>query len=339
MKQKTPTSALLDQSKIELQETFLENQNSALRFASIGVGCFALTFIDRIGLLSSLLIKGFICDSDVEKFEQFKKTASRSALVSLESCGVLTRIDNRYKLTSLGNNLVKYIGLFTMVFEGYGELMAKGVQIGLGKVKQPEKFINEASVAKSSVQFGESAVDLEVETLIKSLNIKGTICDLGCGSADRLLKLCKATNLPGLGLDSSAAAVRIARKTTKSYPLIEIEQEDGANLQGVWEDVQVLMQCFMIHDICPDQKLVECLISYKRNFPNLEYIVIVDIVAPDDPVSTFMPAFDYVHGLLGIDTRRYDRFVSLFERSGYDLAKEVSLNMPNTYLWVLKKKI
>jgi hypothetical protein len=41
-----------------------------------------------------------------------------------------------------------------MVFEGYGELMAKGVLIASGKIDNPEKYLNGESIALSSIQFG-----------------------------------------------------------------------------------------------------------------------------------------------------------------------------------------
>lgn len=312
------------------------NPQCALDFVSTGVGCFALTVIEQVGVLPLLVERGYFDDRELNNQKKFKNLpAIKSALLSLCLCKVLTKNNGRYYLTILGSQLAKHIGLVTMVFEGYGELMAKGVSVAFGKVDNPEKYLDGASIALSSIQFGEK-VDSAVIDTVKKLHIKGTICDVGCGSADRLLKLCKATSLPGLGLDASHEAVKIARKLTESYPLINIEEGDAINLEGIWEDVQVLMQCFMTHDISPDERFIQSLNSYRKNFPNLKYFIIIDIVAPEDNHASHMPAFDYVHGLLGIETRKYEHFTSLFQKSGYKLVKEIPIDMPNTYLWVLK---
>lgn len=313
-----------------------DSVQEALNFVSIGVGCFALTLIHSVGIVSSLIENGYFDDEALNDQKKFKNLpAIKSALLSLCLCKVLTKSDNRYFFTDLGLQLINHIGLVTMVFDGYGELMAKGVPIAFNRINHPEKYMKGASIALSSIQFGEK-VDSVVIDVIKKFKLKGTICDLGCGSADRLLKLCKATSLPGLGLDTSNEAIKIAKKAAEKYPTINIEIGDATRLEGVWEDVQVLMQCFMTHDIFPDEQLIQSLSSYRDNFPNLQYFLIVDIVAPEDTLISHMPAFDYVHGLLGIETRKHDRFISLFSKSGYKITKEISIDMPNTYLWVLK---
>lgn len=315
------------------------NAHTALEFVSVGVGCFALTLIESVGILSSLVQDGYFEESRLTKQKKnMSVPAIKSALLSLCLCNVLAKSDGRYTLTALGFELTKYIGLVTMVFDGYGELMAKGVPIAAGKITHPEKHLNGAAIALSSIQFGEKVDEIVLET-IKKLRLKGTICDLGCGSANRLVKLCKETALPGLGLDASQEALKIARTRSEKYPSINIEYGDATNLEGVWEDVQILMQCFMTHDISPDETFVRVLSSYKNNFPNLKYFMIVDIVAPEENFSSHMPAFDYVHGLQGIETRKYDEYTSLFGKSGYHIAKEIPIDMPNTYLWILKPTI
>ncbi len=308
----------------------------ALNFVSIGVGCFALTLVQSVGIVTSLIENGCFGEDELKNNKKFKNLpAIRAALLSLCLCNVLTKKRGKYFLTPLGTELVDHIGLVTMVFDGYGELMAKGVPIAFDKIKKPEKYLKGAAIALSSIQFGEK-VDPVVAEVIKKFRLKGTICDVGCGSADRLLRLCKETSLPGLGLDSSQEAVTIAKKAAKNHQNINIECANAAKLEGVWEDVQLLMQCFMTHDIFPDDQFVESLSSYCKNFPNLKYFLVIDIVAPEDSFESHMPAYDYVHGLLGIETRKYERFTSLFLQAGYKIAKEISIDMPNTYLWVLK---
>lgn len=324
--------SLLEQSIFPTKDS----AQCALDFVSTGIGCFALTLIESAGIVSSLIEHGYFDEKQLLNQKEFKNLpAIKSALLALCLSKVLVKNNKRYYFTELGNQLAGHIGLVTMVFNGYAKLMANGIPISQGKVKKPEKYLNGSAIALSSIQFGEKVDPIVAET-IKRLRLKGTICDLGCGSANRLLNLCKMTSLPGLGLDSNNEAIRIAKERTTNYPAISIEKADGANLEGVWEDVQILMQSFMTHDIFPDEKFISSLNGYLKNFPNLKYFLVIDIVAPEDNLASHMPAYDYVHGLLGIETRQHDRFTSLFIKSGYKISQEIAIDMPNTYLWVLQ---
>jgi hypothetical protein len=224
-----------------------------------------------------------------------------------------------------------------MLFDGYIPLMAKQLDIAQGKVPNPSKYINGSSVALSSIQFGSDEVDPLVIEVIKGLKPKRTICDLGCGTADRLIKVCQATGLPGLGLDDDSGAFRLAARLTRDNPNISVEKGDVSHLKGIWEDVEILMQSFMLHDINPESEALRMLKSYKDHFPHCKYLIVVDIVAIEDDSSVHMPGFDYVHGLQNIEPRKYQEVVSLFQKAGYKIKKEYQVGMPHTYLWILAR--
>lgn len=303
-------------------------------FVSAGIACHAFALVDRIGILDVFKTKGFF---DLKELGHYKNPpAIKAALNSLKVADILEREHSRYFLTKLGQQLVKERGLITMLFDGYSPLMANQLDIAEGKVPEPSKYINGSSVALSSIQFGEEVDSLIIET-VKGLKPKRTICDLGCGTADRLVKVCGATGLPGLGLDDHAGTLRLASLMTKNYPQISVEKGDVSHLKGVWEDVEILMQSFMLHDIDPEVEAVQMLKSYKDHFPHFKYLIVVDIVAIEDNSQEHMPGFDYVHGLQSIEPRKYQETLSLFHKAGYKIKKEVQIGMPNTYLWVLAR--
>lgn len=307
----------------------------ALEFVSTGVGCFALTLAHSVGIIASLIENGSFSESELNNSKKFKNLlAVKSALLALCLSHVLTKKGSAYFLTPLGRQLVNHIGLVRMAFNGYGELMAKGIPVAFNEIQRREKYQNGAAIALASIQFGEKA-DPVIRDIIKKLRLTGTICDIGCGSADRLLRLCQETSLSGLGLDANRKAIAIARRATKKHKNIRIEYADAVKLEGVWEDVQLIMQCFMTHNLVPDEQFIKSLSSYRKNFPHLKYFLILDIVAPEDSCKSHMPGYDYTLGLLGIETRKYDHFNSLFLKSGYKIAKKIPIDMPNTYLWVL----
>lgn len=308
---------------------------STMDFVSAGIACQAFALIERMGILDVLQTKGHF---DLKSLGQFKNPpAIKAALNSLKVSGVLEKENSRYILTSFGEQLVQQRGLITMLFDGYGPLMAKQVDIAQGNILKPSKYINGSSVALSSIQFGADEIDPLVIDVIKGLKPKRTICDLGCGTADRLIKVCQATGLPGLGLDDHSGAVRLAARLTRDNPHISVEKGDVSHLKGVWEDVEILMQSFMLHDIVPESEALQTLKSYKDHFPHFKYLLIVDIVAIEDDSLVHMPGFDYIHGLQNIEPRKYQETLSLFQKSGYKIKKEYQVGMPNTYLWLLAR--
>ena len=142
----------------ETPDTIIQSgpAQGALNFVSIGVGCFALTLVQSVGIVTSLVESGYFSEDELKNKKKFKNLpAIRAALLSLCLCNVLVKKGAKYFLTPLGIQLADHIGLVTMVFDGYGELMAKGVPIAFDKVKKPEKYLKGAAIALSSLQVGE----------------------------------------------------------------------------------------------------------------------------------------------------------------------------------------
>ena len=117
-----------------------------------------------------------------------------------------------------------------------------------------------------------------------------------------------------------------------------LEQADVAHLKGVWEDVEIIMQSVMIHDIADEAECIKMLQSYSTHFPNFKYLLIVDVVAAEDGSSSYMPGFDYVHGLQGVEPRKYQENIALFQKAGYRIEREYPVGLPNTFLWLLSRK-
>jgi hypothetical protein len=79
------------------------------------------------------------------------------------------------------------------------------------------------------------------------------------------------------------------------------------------------------------------LASLQSNFPNMRFLIIVDIVSHSKMVPTIMPGFDYVHGLQGFVPRSYEQTHDVFKSSHYEIFDEIAVsNMPNTFIWSLK---
>ena len=142
-----------------------------------------------------------------------------------------------------------------------------------------------------------------------------------------------------LGIDLCKESIEEANKSAIGNPLVNFIVADVRNLNCVWEEVEILIQCFMTHDISPKQAFLDALSSYKDTFPNMKYLIILDVFGSDSSEKNkkFAPGFDYIHGLQGISTRNYDETISLFAEAGFRVELDVrSKTFPNTCLWILK---
>lgn len=307
-------------------------KNRAIDYITIGVGCNCLAALSEIGVLNTLINNDYLSTKEIEAFAE--PACITSALITLEKCEVVKKENNNFYLTEFGRALTEYLGLITIFFGGYASLIAQQGRIAQGRIKNRKILINGATVSKASTLISEKMVDPIIIREIMEVKFSGTICDLGCGYATMLSKICKKTGNPGLGFDSESKVVEQARKKL-SKTNVKIEIGDISELHGVWEDVVILMQCHVFHDFTPEKKCIDIMNSYLTTFPNLKCFFYMDTVAPSSSHDKLFPGFDYVHGLLGIPTRTYEETLQMFSDSMYEVVKEVPLELPNTFLWLL----
>lgn len=310
-------------------------EKATIEFISQGIACHALCLLENSGILKTLLLTGKYKDNLIEKFKN--SALLKSAFVSLVGAKVLYFRNNSYCLTNLGISLAKKIGLITMPLVGYGKLFYNQFRL----LNNPESFhysdIDFANVAISSIDFGKDDLDPLLFDIFKKINTKGTICDLGCGTGEKLIKICQLTNSPGLGIEQNVEVIKQSKKYLKNYSNIEIIQNSITTLEGIWEDVTIGMISFVLHDINCEQECINILHSYQSHFPRMQYLVVIDIVSPSEKTPTIMPGFDYVHGLQGILPRNYEETIKVFNNANYNISKEISVpNLPNTFIWILE---
>lgn len=326
------------QDSIKQKESLSSNslRINPIDFISAGVGCNCLVVLDESGILKNILSCGYLSEKEIETYAN--PTCINAAVVTLEKCGILKKELGCLKLTEFGRSISEYMGLINIFFDGYSGLVANQAEIvKVGKSHNLEKLVKWASVSKSSIQISEQRLDPVILKEIADLKVSGTICDLGCGHGTMLSKICSQIGNCGLGFESYLQTVEEARK--QAHSKVKIELADITNLQGVWEDVVVLMQAFVFHDFNPESKCVDIMNSYLKNFPNLSQFLYIDIVTPSAAKPDLFPGFDYVHGLLGIPTRTYEQTLEMFSQSSYEVQKEVSITgLPNTFLWILSPK-
>ncbi|MFF8916066.1 methyltransferase domain-containing protein [Streptomyces sp. NPDC015032] len=201
-----------------------------------------------------------------------------------------------------------------------------------------------AVVAEASSRVGAQYLDETILDLVASLAPRGPLCDLGCGTGSRLLAMCTRAGQPGLGFDISAAAVDAAQRTVRDARAVgvalDIREADVARLTENRPEVDIVTQAFMTHHIAPDDHCVTVLRSYQERFPNARYLVVFDtVVSPTTSAPApelFAPGFDYIHALQGMEPRTYAAARRVFAEAGYRCLREITLDVPNSYAWVLQ---
>ncbi|MDP1608386.1 MAG: methyltransferase domain-containing protein [Chlamydiales bacterium] len=311
------------------------NMPSAMEFIAIGLASQALCLLDASGVLKALKEKEIFYKRQIDNFNN--SHLMKAAFLTLVETKVLLSDHEGYKLTRLGHDLVDHIGILTVPLLGYRKLFANQLQILKDPSSTSHKDIDFSALALASNDFGLMDLDpLLLEIFIK-LRPKGTICDLGCGSGEKLRKICKATGVPGLGIDQSEQVIKKSRNQTEHFPKIEMITGNITKLENVWEDVELALMCFVCHDIVSFEQCAQVLKSLYVTFPRLRYLVLADIVSPSEKVPTIMPGFDYVHGLQGITTRNYEETLEVFKLANFNVFNEFKVpNMPNTFIWILQ---
>jgi hypothetical protein len=247
-------------------------------------------------------------------------------------------------LTALGEELYRERDIFVLWLDAYSDLMSYWLNSDATALPDFEKVVKGDTVAIASAAVGSRYLDEDVLALLADLNPRGTLCDIGCGNARRLVRLCKAFDLNGIGIDISSGALLAAEphiaEARRSGIDARVELGDATRLQGCYPEVAIVMQTFMTHHITPDSFCESVLRTYPLTFPNAEYFLFFDTTTSEDKpcAQLFAPGFDYIHRLQGLRPRTRSEILSVFEDAQFELLKEVTLRVPNSYAWVLKAR-
>ena len=305
-----------------------------LDFLSKGLSCHALCLLKYSGILD-IMING---EEIQENSLRFYKNPSliRAVLATLISSNVVTFDSGAYYLTPLGKSLGEHVGAIFLPLVGYGHLFANQYTLLNDPSSWKESDINFDEIAAASIDFGLYDLDPLILRIFQQIKPKGTLCDLGCGTAKKLIKICEQSGIKGLGIEKDLSVIKANEEFTKNYAFVEVIKGDVTDLHEVWEDVTFAMMNMVIHDITPNSSCIKFLQSLHRHFPRLQCLIVADMVSVSEDCSSIMPGFDYVHGLQGMTPRNYQETVQTFIDAGYSVINETAVpNMPNTFVWIV----
>lgn len=226
---------------------------------------------------------------------------------------------------------------------GYGALLAESFR-SAGGPEVPRR--QPAAVARAGADYGRRFVDASLRTAIGEEPAR-VIADLGCGSGARLLDLLESDpSRRGVGVDIAGAAISVAQEQAHARGLsgrVEFIQDDVKNLRqsSRLATVDLVISCFMWHDLFPVEAAVAALDELLEAFPRASRVLLVDTVwrrlpeAPD--VLPFVHGFQFIHGLLGEHVPDHEEWRRVFAASRWVLEREEELPLPHSYLWRLRR--
>lgn len=258
--------------------------------------------------------------------------------------------DSSLQLSELGQDLMNHIGFFTWAVGGYGEFMRDFPKSADNSKESFSLMIDGGNVALGSRQANRTFMWEKVINQLKNESIK-KIVDLGSGNAGALVSLCKEfPDISAIGIDISKKAIELAKENVNrngmSHRISIYNQDvlkaiDDPSLTEIFKSLDSVMSFMMMHDLFSENNPIEVLKRLRDTFPNAERFFIADTFLSEETelsnkTPIFSYGFEYVHHFMEVELFRKEHYISFFKKAGFSIMETVYLNVPNTYLFVLK---
>lgn len=315
--------------------------NGAIASAAIAA-LFELDFFEELDQAGAIEIEKFCSQRDLQL------SSIKSLLYALQ-CFHIVDVSADGKKVRPGNAFVETFkdkGYFLWLVKGYGHLwrnLSELVHVGQGTVESVGR--DGKSIAMAGRDYGAQFVDRYFTEMLHKEPVT-MAADLGCGSADRLIKLAQQqAEFRGIGIDMNEGAVMLAQQLVRATGLedrITIVHGDASWLDArpEFKEVDVLFSFFMGHDLWPRKN---CLQSFKRIrevFPNLKRFLLSDTYRSDLPPSPDVPiftlGFEVTHAVMGQYIPSISEWMSLFEEAGWLCVARQDIGIPYSSIFDLR---
>lgn len=314
---------------IKLKKENLHNKSH--NFIAAGVACYAISLLDEIGLLDQLIEKRTL-PSNIH-LSYSNPLVVKEAIQTIKCNNIIYYEEKNYKLTLFGEILMQHRGSIGLIYNGYRNVLSNQMDIFKNSLPITNCPLDDSAISKASAQMGAEFFHKKILTILKNHSVHGKICDLGCGNGTTLMYLCRNLKLPGLGIDTSPASIEIAKKQLEPSDKITFAVEDINKICHVYNDVDVLIQSFVMHDF-PNDKYKETLQSLRKVFPNARLFLYIDAVSPEDRDSHQLPGFDYVHSLLGTKPKTLQETIQTLAECNFNIINQEPISeLTNCYIF------
>lgn len=228
-------------------------------------------------------------------------------------------------------------GFFLWLVRGYGDVLSR-VSEATSAIPRGEVagLRDGGAIARAGKEYGRAFVDPVVDDLVDGLDFT-VMADLGCGSANRLIRLAQRhPDKHFIGVEIDGGAQQVARAAVGAAGLSErilIVRDDARHLSDrpEYADVDAIASFFLAHDLWPRQSCLDSLERVRERMPKARHFLLCDTYRSPERLQSEAPiftmAFEFTHDLMGHHVPTLDEWLDLFEESVWTLASRAKLQL------------
>lgn len=244
-------------------------------------------------------------------------------------------------------------GYFLWLIKGYGHLLQNLADLARRANRPPDNddpsFVRRSlkHIAMAGRDYGSQLVDPYFEDVLNEQHFT-VACDLGCGSAERLLKIAKKhPGIRGIGLDIDAGVVTLARDRIREESLEDRVVAVAGNVTDLsprpeFDDVDLLFCFFIGHDLWPRARCQQVLQRLLNIFPKAQRFLLCDTyrsdAAPSPHIPTFTLGFELTHAVMGQYIPSEAEWLALFEDTGWRCVGRQEVGIPFSAIFDLRPR-
>ncbi|HMB68460.1 MAG TPA: class I SAM-dependent methyltransferase [bacterium] len=306
----------------------------------------AATF--RLGLLKELHRDGSVTVADFGKRHEVDPGSLHALACAMRTADVV-KYDAAAGTISQGAAFADVYaskGFFYWLIAGYGPMLQNLAALArTGHDRDRGPLRNGAEVARAAQDYGASFVDKTFLAVLQEEPL-GTVADIGCGSAQRLIELARShPDLRGVGVDIDPEVVDLAQARIETAGLesrLTALAGDLKTMQPTDEcrNVDVIFSLFMGHDLWPRQDCIAALRGIREIFPNARRFLLCDTyqsgALTGDGIPVFTLGFELTHAVMRQYIPTVDEWMGVIEESGWTCTRRVELGIPYSCIFELR---
>ena len=322
--------------------------NSTLASAAIS-SAFELGLLEELQSKGMIHIHSYCDDANLHR-------PSVASIIHALACFNIVELSSDAEFARRGPvfaDVYREKGYFFWLVKGYGYLLqnlADVVKCGNRPGDNSDRSFVRRSlnhIAMAGLDYGSQFVDQYFEDLLNEQPFT-VACDLGCGSAERLIKIAqKHSSTQGVGVDINPGVITIAQDRIRAESLqdrLTVIQGDIRELSPRQEFTAVdLLSCFFMgHDLWPRSECKEVLDRLLTIFPQVQRFLFCDTYRSDAMPSPFIPTFtlgfELTHAVMGQYIPLEAEWLSLFKDAGWECAGKVEVGIPFSVIFDLRPR-
>jgi SAM-dependent methyltransferase len=241
-------------------------------------------------------------------------------------------------------------GYFFWLIRGYGFLLQNLADLA-SNANRPSG--NDSSFVRRSLKhialagrdYGAQLVDPIFEKIINERPFS-VACDLGCGTAERLIKIVESRpEAQGIGIDTNQDVIAVAENAVGAKSLdrrVMLMVGDIKDLAPLPEfgEVDLLFSFFLGHDLWPREMCKRVLERLHTIFPRAQRFLFCDTyrsdVTPSPFIPTFTLGFELTHAVMGQYIPSETEWLSLFQEAGWTCFAKEEIDIPFSAIFDLR---